>query len=117
MQVDENTAISLAKKFNIDLTVVPLTDWKNGLNIELEHGKKNTLTNVTDDNLDMTAKIAIAHLLEDPLYYSRLVKMESLSEEYWSGKNKPSIFIQDGGYKHKYEKYKTKYLELKKMTN
>ena len=41
-----------------------------GINIELEHGKVNSITNVTNDNLIETAKIALAHLNEFPNYYN-----------------------------------------------
>ena len=41
-----------------------------GINIEMEHGKVNEKTNVTDDNLILTAKIALAHLNEFPNYYN-----------------------------------------------
>jgi multisubunit Na+/H+ antiporter MnhG subunit len=37
------------------------------------------LTNVTDDDLVMTAKIALAHLNELPDYYDRLAEMENPS--------------------------------------
>ena len=49
-------------------------------------------TNVTKNALDKTAKIAIAHLIEDPRYYKYLKKMEEKREEYWEIRNKPSIF-------------------------
>ena len=42
-----------------------------GINIELEHGKINPKTNVTDDDLIITAKIALAHLNEFPNYYNK----------------------------------------------
>lgn len=42
----------------------------NGMNIELEHGLINPKTNVTDDDLVMTTKIALAHLNEFPNYYN-----------------------------------------------
>lgn len=45
-----------------------------GMNVELEHGSMNKLTNITDDDLITTAKIAIAHLREVPDYYIRLKK-------------------------------------------
>ena len=41
-----------------------------GMNIELEHGLISPKTNVTDDDLVMTAKIALAHLNEFPNYYN-----------------------------------------------
>lgn len=51
-------------KYNID-------DLLRGMNIELEHGSINQLTNVTNDDLILTAKIAIAHLNEFPNYYNK----------------------------------------------
>ncbi len=46
-------------------------EFLEGINIELEHGRINPKTNVTDDNLFMTAKIALAHLNEFPNYYNK----------------------------------------------
>ena len=42
----------------------------SGMNIELEHGLESPKTNVTDDDLVMTTKIALAHLNEFPNYYN-----------------------------------------------
>src|SRR5450756_2864067 len=41
-----------------------------GINVELEHGTVDPATNVTDDDPEMTAKIALAHLNEIPYYLS-----------------------------------------------
>ena len=41
-----------------------------GINIELDHGIINPQTNVTNDDLLMTSKIALAHLNEFPNYYN-----------------------------------------------
>lgn len=46
------------------------------MEIELEHGTANSLTNVTNDDLLTTGKIALAHLNEPPDYYTRLLKIE-----------------------------------------
>ncbi len=54
-----------------------------GLNIELEHGKRNACTNVTDNDEILTAKIAMAHLSEFPDYYTRLDKLEQEAKAYW----------------------------------
>ncbi|MDD2518780.1 MAG: hypothetical protein PHI05_01085 [Bacilli bacterium] len=51
-------------KFTID-------DLITGVNIELEHGTVNPNTNVTDDNLILTMKIALAHLNEFSNYYNK----------------------------------------------
>ena len=42
----------------------------SGMNIELEHGLISPMTNVTEDDLVMTTKIALAHLNEFPNYYN-----------------------------------------------
>jgi hypothetical protein len=55
-----------------------------GMDVELEHGTRDLATNVTDDDLTMTAKIARAHLNEFPDYYSRLAAMEAEAETYWA---------------------------------
>jgi hypothetical protein len=47
-----------------------------GMNVELEHGLHDLLTNVSDDDPHVTAKIALAHLNEFPDYYTRLERME-----------------------------------------
>lgn len=46
-------------------------DFLEGINIELEHGLVNKLTNVTNNDLISTAKIALAHLNEYPNYYNK----------------------------------------------
>ena len=46
-------------------------DLMTGVNIELEHGSVNPLTNVTNDDLLLTMKIALAHLNEFPDYYNK----------------------------------------------
>ena len=61
----------VAKYLNIDFSKFPFEDFKRGINIELEHGKENMNTDVTDDDLIKTAKIALAHLNEFPNYYNK----------------------------------------------
>lgn len=46
-------------------------EFLEGINVELEHGTVNPKTNVTNDNLLLTAKIALAHLNEFPNYYNK----------------------------------------------
>ena len=59
---------------------------RHGMDIELEHGTENQVTNVTNDDALMTGKIALAHLNEFPDYYDRLDKMEEEAEEFWENK-------------------------------
>lgn len=46
-------------------------EFLDGINIELEHGTVDPATNVTNDNLITTAKIALAHLNEYSNYYNK----------------------------------------------
>ena len=55
----------------------------NGMNVELEHGTVDIVTNVSGDDDIVTMKIALAHLNEFPDYYIRLEKMEEEAEAYW----------------------------------
>lgn len=51
-----------------------------GMDVELEHGRVDPLTNVTDDSVLQTAKIALAHLREARTYYYHLYHMEKRAE-------------------------------------
>lgn len=55
-----------------------------GLEVELEHGTRDILTNVSNDDALITGKIALAHLKEFPDYYTRLSAMEKEADGYWS---------------------------------
>jgi len=66
-----NDALYIAKKLGINFDKFSIEDFLTGLNIELEHGKINPLTNVTNDDLEITAKIALAHLNEYSEYYNK----------------------------------------------
>lgn len=58
--------------------------FRMGLEVELEHGRHDPATDVTDDDEQTTGKIARAHLNEYPDYYTRLATMEAEAEKYWS---------------------------------
>lgn len=63
-------------KLGIDWSKFDVAQFRMGLDVELEHGKRSPRTNVTDDDPITTGKIALAHLNEFPDYYTRLKKME-----------------------------------------
>ncbi len=69
--------LNLENKFDIE-------QFRMGLDVELEHGRRSPLTNVTNDNPILTGKIALAHLREFPDYYTRLKKLEKEAKAYWS---------------------------------
>ena len=64
-------ALYAASKLNINFDKYTVDEFLTGINIELEHGTVNMDTNVTNDNLITTAKIALAHLNEYPNYYNK----------------------------------------------
>lgn len=68
---NDNEILRAARYLNIDFSRFPFDDFKRGINIELEHGLINPLTNVTNNDLLKTAKIALAHLNEYPNYYNK----------------------------------------------
>lgn len=67
---NEKDAMYIANFLGIKFDKFSLKDLLNGINVELEHGKIEPKTNVTDNNLLLTAKIALAHLNEFPNYYN-----------------------------------------------
>ncbi len=83
-------AKEISKRLKINWLKVKynLEQFRHGMDIELEHGRINKNTNVTNDNPLMTGKIALAHLDEFPDYYNRLDKLETAAEKFWKNKNK-----------------------------
>ena len=81
-----------ARRFGAEIGI----DWESapfdveqfrlGMNVELEHGLHDMLTNVSDDDPRVTAKIALAHLNEFPDYYTRLDRMEEEAKRDWAGR-------------------------------
>lgn len=61
--------------------------FRMGLDVELEHGRRDPETNVSDDDELTTGRIAWAHLNEFPDYYTRLAVMEAEAERYWAGRD------------------------------
>lgn len=62
--------LEAAKSLGITFDKFSFADLITGVNIELEHGTISPKTNVTNDNLILTMKIALAHLNEFPDYYN-----------------------------------------------
>lgn len=83
----KDRARAIGEQIGIDWDTAPYDDeqFRIGLEVELEHGRRDPATNVTDDDELVTGKIACAHLNEYPDYYTRLAQMEAEAERYWSG--------------------------------
>jgi hypothetical protein len=73
--------LDVAQELNIDFTKFSLNDFITGINIELEHGLIDPETNVTNNNLLLTAKIALAHLNEFPDYYNKEYGLPAFEEK------------------------------------
>lgn len=63
-------AYYIAAKLDVKFDKFTPQEFLEGINIELEHGLIAPQTNITNDNLMLTAKIALAHLNEYPNYYN-----------------------------------------------
>lgn len=79
-------AAAIGERLGVDWSSSPfgVDQFRAGMDVELEHGKQDQATNVTDDDPVTTGKIALAHLHEFADYYTRLERMEAEAEAYWS---------------------------------
>lgn len=77
----------IGEEIGIDFDKYDFEEFKRGLEVELEHGKEDKQTNVTDDDDKMTGQIAFRHMKEAPSgtyddkddkpgYYELLDKLE-----------------------------------------
>jgi Protein of unknown function (DUF5661) len=75
-------AAQVAGRLGIDMAAegIDLEQFRLGLGVELEHGRVDPETDVSDDDPLITGKIALAHLREIPDYYTRLAGMEAEAE-------------------------------------
>jgi hypothetical protein len=80
-------AKEIAEALGVDWAKFDVERFRMGMDVELEYGTENTVTNVTNDDPLMTGKIILAHLNEFPDYYTRLLKLEKEAEKYWNKKN------------------------------
>ena len=82
----QEQAKKIGDELGVDWSKFEVEQFRHGMDIELEHGSENLITNVTSDDPLLTGKITLAHLNEFPDYYDRLDKMEEEAEEYWDNK-------------------------------
>jgi hypothetical protein len=77
---NKKDAIYAASILGIRFDKYTLEEFLDGMNIELEHGTVDKLTNVTNDNIITTAKIALAHLNEFPNYYNHIYGLRAFEK-------------------------------------
>ena len=80
-------AKEIGEKLGIDWSKFDVEQFRMGMDVELEHGKVDPHTNVSDNDPLTTGKIALAHLNEFPDYYDRLEEMEEEAEKFWETKD------------------------------
>jgi Protein of unknown function (DUF5661) len=78
MQFTVEEARRVGEQIGIDWAsaLFDVEQFRIGMNVELEHGLHDPVTNVTGNDPLVTGKIALAHLNEFPDYYTRLARME-----------------------------------------
>jgi hypothetical protein len=84
--------LEVGDRLGVNWDVVSVDTLHTGMKVELEHGYLNTRTNVTNNDLQKTAQIALIHLIEYPDYYLRLLRMEKQADKYWKGKRRRNVF-------------------------
>jgi hypothetical protein len=70
--VSQKEASAILKIVNIKGMKIPLSDFWQGLEVELEHGTRYEDANVTNNHPILTGKIVLAHLKETLDYYKRI---------------------------------------------
>ncbi len=79
-EFDMEDAYYAANRLGVKFDKFTKEEWLAGINIELEHGTVDPKTNVTNDDLIMTAKIALAHLNEHSNYYNKKYGLEAFEK-------------------------------------
>jgi hypothetical protein len=84
-RINSRKARKIGAELEIDWARIELEEFRRGMEVELEHGRRDPATDVTGDDLLLTGKIALAHLNEFPDYYIRLARMEEEARVFWQG--------------------------------
>ncbi|MGB5667706.1 MAG: DUF5661 family protein [Maribacter sp.] len=85
-KISKQDVKEIGDNLGINWEEVNLDEFTMGIKVEFEHGTRFPETNVTNNDKNLTGKIAWAHLKEFPDYYTRLEKMEKEAEEHWTDK-------------------------------
>jgi hypothetical protein len=88
--ITEQQAREVGEAIGVDWSTAPfdVAQFRDGMEVELEHGTHDPATNVTGDDPLVTGKIALAHLNEFPDYYVRLERMEEEAKREWGTSQK-----------------------------
>ena len=70
--VTKKEAVTILQIVNVNKMAIPVEEFRQGLDVELEHGTMYADANVTNNHPILTGKIVLAHLKEMMDYYERL---------------------------------------------
>jgi hypothetical protein len=70
--ISEEEASVILRTVNTQGMNIPVEDFKQGLEVELEHGTRYEDANITNNHPILTGKIVLAHLKETIDYYRRI---------------------------------------------
>ncbi len=85
-KVTTDEAKQIGGTLGINWERVDAEQFRRGLEVEFEHGAHDPETNVTNNDVVLTGKIAWAHLKEFPDYYTRLARLEAEADAYWASR-------------------------------
>ncbi len=88
--VEQSEALRIGTTLGVDWSIVDPEQFRQGIEVEFEHGRRDPATDVTGDDPLLTGKIAWAHLKEFPDYYTRLKRLETEAETYWTAQRAAS---------------------------
>ena len=71
-KVQPKEALNILARVNPGKMKIPIEDFREGLEVELEHGTRFSDANVTNNHPLLTGKIVMAHFKESLDYYRRL---------------------------------------------
>ena len=79
-------AKQIGDEIGLDWGIVDLGEFIQGIKEEMEHGSEyGSATQVHDDSYTTSGRIAYAHLIEVPNYYTLLEELETRGEEMLPG--------------------------------
>jgi len=97
----------IRSKVNIEKMNIDIEDFRQGLEVELEHGTRYKDANITNNHPLLTGKIVIAHLKESLDYYKLLEVAELKGDLLKAAKTNDILKIKD-----KYKKLVSAKLKL-----
>lgn len=71
-KISSDEAKTILSEINVEKMEIDLMEFRQGLEVELEHGMRFKDANITNNHPILTGKIVLAHLKESQYYYKLL---------------------------------------------